>query len=166
MGNGESAFRFPTPDSPFPALPGVGNRESNRFPIPESRFPGWRWWYWVIETPDKVGLGFAFAVGVLADLLYGGVLGEQALRLVILSFIPSVRASASSRCRSRRWRSAACWSTIVAARQSRPTCRAARSAPSAGRAIAPARSWPWSACRPTTPNGPGRPGARRRRPRP
>lgn len=37
--------------------------------------------YWVIETPDKVGLGFAFAVGVLADLLYGGVLGEQALRL-------------------------------------------------------------------------------------
>ncbi|WP_045736816.1 rod shape-determining protein MreD [Xanthomonas sp. MUS 060] len=43
--------------------------------------------YWVIETPDKIGLGFAFVVGVLADLLYGGVLGEQALRLVILSFI-------------------------------------------------------------------------------
>ncbi|WP_045728242.1 rod shape-determining protein MreD [Xanthomonas sp. GPE 39] len=43
--------------------------------------------YWVIETPDKIGLGFAFVVGVLADLLDGGVLGEQALRLVILSFI-------------------------------------------------------------------------------
>ncbi|CBA15325.1 rod shape-determining protein MreD [Xanthomonas albilineans] len=43
--------------------------------------------YWVIETPDKIGLGFAFVVGVLTDLLYGGVLGEQALRLVILSFI-------------------------------------------------------------------------------
>ncbi|QNH19863.1 rod shape-determining protein MreD [Xanthomonas sp. GW] len=43
--------------------------------------------YWVIETPDTVGLGFAFAIGVVADLLYGGVLGEQALRLVILSFI-------------------------------------------------------------------------------
>ena len=43
--------------------------------------------YWVIETPDRVGLCIAFASGVIADLLYGGVLGEQALRLVILTFI-------------------------------------------------------------------------------
>lgn len=43
--------------------------------------------YWVIETPEKVGLGFAFAVGVVADLLYGGLLGEQPLRLVIMAFI-------------------------------------------------------------------------------
>lgn len=43
--------------------------------------------YWVIETPERVGLGFAFAIGVLADLVYGGILGEQALRLVILAFI-------------------------------------------------------------------------------
>ena len=33
--------------------------------------------YWVLEAPERVGLGFAFAVGVLADLLYGGLLGEQ-----------------------------------------------------------------------------------------
>ena len=32
-------------------------------------------------------LGIAFASGVVADLLYGGVLGEQALRLVMLAFI-------------------------------------------------------------------------------
>ena len=43
--------------------------------------------YWVIESPDRVGLGVAFASGVVADILYGGVLGEQALRLVILAFI-------------------------------------------------------------------------------
>ncbi len=43
--------------------------------------------YWVIEEPERVGLGFAFACGVIADLLYGGILGEQALRLVIMTFI-------------------------------------------------------------------------------
>ncbi|WP_040230986.1 rod shape-determining protein MreD, partial [Xanthomonas citri] len=43
--------------------------------------------YWVIEEPDRVGLGLAFVAGVLADLLYGGLLGEQALRLVIMTFI-------------------------------------------------------------------------------
>ena len=43
--------------------------------------------YWVIEEPDKVGLGFAFCIGLVADLLYGGILGEQALRLVVMAFI-------------------------------------------------------------------------------
>ncbi|WP_251278264.1 rod shape-determining protein MreD, partial [Enterobacter hormaechei] len=41
----------------------------------------------MIEAPERVGLGVAFASGVIADLLYGGVLGEQALRLVMLAFI-------------------------------------------------------------------------------
>ena len=43
--------------------------------------------YWVIEAPDRAGLGFAFAVGIIADLMFGGLLGEQALRLVIMTFI-------------------------------------------------------------------------------
>ncbi len=43
--------------------------------------------FWVIETPEKAGLGFAFATGVVADLMFGGILGEQALRLVIMAFI-------------------------------------------------------------------------------
>ena len=43
--------------------------------------------YWVIEAPDSVGLGFAFGVGIVADLMFGSLLGEQALRLVILAFI-------------------------------------------------------------------------------
>ncbi len=43
--------------------------------------------YWVLEAPDKVGLGVAFLLGVVADLAFGGLLGEQALRLVIMVFI-------------------------------------------------------------------------------
>lgn len=43
--------------------------------------------YWVIEAPDSAGLGFAFGLGLVADLMFGGMLGEQALRLVIMGFI-------------------------------------------------------------------------------
>ncbi|MBN8262354.1 MAG: rod shape-determining protein MreD [Xanthomonadales bacterium] len=43
--------------------------------------------YWALEAPDKVGLGVAFLLGLLADLAFGGLLGEQALRLVVLTFI-------------------------------------------------------------------------------
>ena len=43
--------------------------------------------YWVLEEPDRAGLGFAFFVGLIADLAFGSLLGEQALRLTILTFI-------------------------------------------------------------------------------
>ncbi|MGV8940584.1 MAG: rod shape-determining protein MreD [Lysobacter sp.] len=43
--------------------------------------------YWVIEDPDRIGLGFAFIVGVVADISFGSLLGEQALRLVVMAFI-------------------------------------------------------------------------------
>ena len=43
--------------------------------------------YWLIESPDRVGLGFAFAIGLCGDLAFGTILGEQALRLVIMAFI-------------------------------------------------------------------------------
>lgn len=43
--------------------------------------------YWVIEDSERVGLGFAFAVGLVADVAFGGLLGEQGLRLVVLAFI-------------------------------------------------------------------------------
>ena len=42
---------------------------------------------WVIEDPDRAGLGFAFSMGLIADLAFGGLLGEQALRLVMMAFI-------------------------------------------------------------------------------
>ena len=43
--------------------------------------------YWLLETPERVGLGTAFALDLLADLAFGGLLGEQSLRLVVLAFI-------------------------------------------------------------------------------
>ena len=62
-------------------------------PLPALRPPLRRCWvalvlaYWGTQGADRVGLGVAFSCGVIADLLYGGVLGEQALRLVMLTFI-------------------------------------------------------------------------------
>jgi rod shape-determining protein MreD len=43
--------------------------------------------YWVLEEPEKIGLGAAFMLGVVADLVFGGLLGEQAMRLAIFAFI-------------------------------------------------------------------------------
>ncbi|MDP1699122.1 MAG: rod shape-determining protein MreD [Xanthomonadaceae bacterium] len=43
--------------------------------------------YWVLEAPEHVGLGVAFVLGVAADLIFGTLLGEYALRLVVLTFI-------------------------------------------------------------------------------
>ena len=62
-------------------------------PLPEVLVPLRPYWlalvvaFWVLESPQRVGLGFAFAVGLLADLAFGSLLGEQALRLVIIAFI-------------------------------------------------------------------------------
>ena len=50
--------------------------------------------YWLLEAPDRVGLGVSFMIGLVADLAFGGLLGEQALRLVVLAFI-------LERCRAR-----------------------------------------------------------------
>lgn len=43
--------------------------------------------YWAIETPERIGLGIAFLLGLVGDVLTGDLLGEQALRLVVLAFI-------------------------------------------------------------------------------
>ena len=43
--------------------------------------------YWMLEAPDHVGLGIAFIAGLAADLVSGTLLGEQALRLVVLAFL-------------------------------------------------------------------------------
>ena len=62
-------------------------------PLPELLQPLRPYWlalvvaYWVIEAPDRAGLGFAFALGLIADVAFGGLLGEQALRLVVMTFI-------------------------------------------------------------------------------
>ena len=43
--------------------------------------------YWLLEEPERIGLGVAFLLGLVADLAFGGLLGEQALRLVVMAFI-------------------------------------------------------------------------------
>ena len=43
--------------------------------------------YWIIESPGRVGMALAFALGILQDLIVGGMLGENALRLVVVTFI-------------------------------------------------------------------------------
>ena len=43
--------------------------------------------YWLMEAPSHVGLGTAFMAGLLADLVLGTPLGEQAMRLVVLAFL-------------------------------------------------------------------------------
>jgi len=43
--------------------------------------------YWVMEAPSKVGMGHAFMIGLLGDLLGASLLGEQAARLVVVAFL-------------------------------------------------------------------------------
>ena len=43
--------------------------------------------YWTMEAPNRVGLGVAFLVGLLADVTSATLIGEQGLRLVVLAFL-------------------------------------------------------------------------------
>ena len=62
-------------------------------PLPETLQPFRPYWlalvlaYWLLEAPDRVGPGVAFFVGLIADVAFGSLIGEQALRLVVLAFI-------------------------------------------------------------------------------
>ena len=62
-------------------------------PLPVSMGPLKPFWlgivviYWALESPERMGLGRAFALGIAGDLLTGGLLGEQSLRLVAIAFI-------------------------------------------------------------------------------
>ena len=62
-------------------------------PMPQALLPLRPYWlalaiaYWVMEDPDHAGMGFAFLIGLIADLVVGSLLGEHALRLVVMTFI-------------------------------------------------------------------------------
>ena len=62
-------------------------------PLPQPLPAGKPFWlalvliYWAIEAPERIGLGFAFVLGLAGDVLTGELLGEQGLRLIILAFI-------------------------------------------------------------------------------
>ncbi len=63
------------------------------WPLPEYLTPFRPNWmalalcYWLLEAPDRVGLGVAFLLGLVADLVFGTLIGEQALRLAVIAFI-------------------------------------------------------------------------------
>ena len=52
-------------------------------PLPQAFLPLKPYWialvliYWSIEAPERVGLGFAFLIGLAGDLLTGQLLGMQ-----------------------------------------------------------------------------------------
>ncbi|WP_425641094.1 rod shape-determining protein MreD [Marinomonas gallaica] len=57
--------------------------------------------YWVIALPFKVGVGIAWFLGLLVDLLQGGVIGQHSLTYVIVT---AACASLYKRLRMyRRW---------------------------------------------------------------
>ncbi|MDJ0657668.1 MAG: rod shape-determining protein MreD [Xanthomonadales bacterium] len=43
--------------------------------------------YWCIESPEQVGMGTGFTMGLLLDLMTGSLAGQHALGLVIVAYI-------------------------------------------------------------------------------
>jgi len=43
--------------------------------------------YWVIATPDRIGVVTAWVIGVIMDVLVGGLLGQHALSYVIVAYV-------------------------------------------------------------------------------
>lgn len=43
--------------------------------------------YWCLAVPERVGVGTAWTVGLLLDVLKGGLLGEHALGLTLIGFL-------------------------------------------------------------------------------
>ncbi len=62
-------------------------------PLPEDL----QWWrpewvvlvllYWIVAIPERVGLGSAWIMGILLDLLEGSLLGLNALSLTLVAYI-------------------------------------------------------------------------------
>jgi rod shape-determining protein MreD len=43
--------------------------------------------YWVLYLPERVGIATGFTVGLLLDVLHGGLLGQYALSFTIVSYL-------------------------------------------------------------------------------
>jgi len=62
-------------------------------PLPE----GLQWWrpewvplvllYWIVALPTRVGLGTAWVLGILLDVLEGSLLGLNALALTVVAYV-------------------------------------------------------------------------------
>jgi rod shape-determining protein MreD len=62
-------------------------------PLPEWARPFRPQWYtlvliyWVMAVPERVGVGSAWLLGILVDVLTGTVLGQHALGLSVIAFL-------------------------------------------------------------------------------
>jgi rod shape-determining protein MreD len=43
--------------------------------------------YWCMATPQRVGVGTGWTVGLILDVLYGSLLGQQAIAKTLLAFL-------------------------------------------------------------------------------
>ncbi len=43
--------------------------------------------YWCMATPQRVGVGVGWTVGLILDVLYGSLLGQQALAETLIAFL-------------------------------------------------------------------------------
>lgn len=43
--------------------------------------------YWCLATPDRIGVGAGWLLGVILDVLHGSLLGQHALALSLLAFL-------------------------------------------------------------------------------
>lgn len=63
------------------------------FPLPEwavSLRPEWVALvliYWVLALPHRVGVGYAWVVGLFLDVLRGAILGQHALALTVIAYL-------------------------------------------------------------------------------
>jgi rod shape-determining protein MreD len=60
--------------------------------IPVGRFPGIPDWvavtltFWCIHQPMRIGMGAAFVIGLMMDIIDGSLIGQHALAYVVLAF--------------------------------------------------------------------------------
>jgi rod shape-determining protein MreD len=61
--------------------------------LPDAWAPFWPRWavlvtiYWCLALPHRIGIGIAWVVGLLLDVLAGTMLGEHALALALVAFL-------------------------------------------------------------------------------
>lgn len=66
------------------------------WPLPDAVRPFWPAWtaliliYWTLALPHRVNVGTFWVVGLLIDVLKGGLLGEHALALAALAYLTSL----------------------------------------------------------------------------
>lgn len=64
-----------------------------QLPTPDWAAPVWPAWllltvvYWCIALPDRFGVLFAWLAGIFADLLEGGLLGQNALGYTLVAYL-------------------------------------------------------------------------------